>query len=141
MHDFGFPPMGGGGFFNTMSTLFPIIFIVILGIIIATFVSNGVKYAQNQRSPQKSVFATIVSKRTYVEHHSSHHANDHMHSSTSRTHYYITLQFDNGERKEYLDVKNLYGLVAEGDTGYALVQGEWIVAFERRVEGSRERAY
>ncbi|WHX48474.1 DUF2500 domain-containing protein [Paenibacillus woosongensis] len=138
MSDFGFSPMG---FFNTMSTLFPIIFIIIFGIIIAVFISNGVKYVQNKRSPQESVFATVVSKRTYVEHHSSHHADDHMHSSTSRTHYYITLQFDNGDRKEYLDVKNLYGLVAEGDTGYALVQGEWIVAFERSMERSRERAY
>ncbi|GIP60377.1 DUF2500 domain-containing protein [Paenibacillus sp. FSL W8-0186] len=141
MSDFGFSPMGGDPFFNTISTLFPIIFIIIFGIIIAVFISNGVKYVQNKRSPQESVFATVVSKRTYVEHHSSHHADDHMHSSTSRTHYYITLQFDNGGRKEYLDVKNLYGLVAEGDTGYALVQGEWIVAFERSMERSRERAY
>lgn len=137
MIDFGFSPMGGGGLFSLVSTLFPIIFIIGFGIIIAMFISNGVKYAQNKRSPQESVFATVVSKRTYVEHHSSHHADDHMHSSTSRTHYYITLQFDNGQRKEYLDVKNLYGLVVEGDTGYALVQGEWIVAFER----SRERSY
>ncbi|MFD3261682.1 DUF2500 domain-containing protein [Paenibacillus lentus] len=141
MSDFGFSPMGGGGFFNLMFTLFPIIFIIVLGIIIAAFISNGVKYARNKRSPQESVFATIVSKRMYVEHHSSHHASDHMHSSTSRTHYYITLQFDNGERREFLDVKNLFGLVVEGDTGYALVQGEWIVAFERSVERSQERAY
>lgn len=140
MSDFGFSPIGGG-FFNIMSTLFPIIFIVIFGIIVATFISNGVKYAQNKRSPQRSVFATIVSKRTYVEHHSSHHANDHMHSSSSRTYYYITLQFDNGERREYLDVKNLYGLVVEGDTGYALVQGEWIVAFERSMERSHQGVY
>lgn len=140
MSIFGFSPMGGG-FFNLMSTLFPIIFIVIFGIVIAVFISNGVKYAKNKSSPQESVFATIVSKRMYAEHRSSHHANDHMHSSTSRTHYYITLQFDNGERREYLDIKNLFGLVVEGDTGYALVQGEWIVAFERSVERSQERAY
>lgn len=140
MSDFGFSPIGGG-LFDIMTTLFPIIFIVIFGIIIATFISNGVKYAQNKSSPQRSAFATIVSKRMYVEHHSSHHANDHMHSSSSRTHYYITLQFDNGERREYLDVKNLYGLVVEGDSGYALVQGEWIVAFERSLERSHQGNY
>lgn len=54
-----------------------------------------------------------------------------MHSSSSRTYYYITLEFDNGVRQEFLDVKNLYGLVAEGDAGYAAIQGDWIVAFER----------
>jgi len=52
-------------------------------------------------------------------------------SHSSRTYYYITLEFDNGTRREYLDVKNLFGLVAEGDTGYAATQGDWIVAFER----------
>jgi hypothetical protein len=56
-----------------------------------------------------------------------------IHRSSSRTYYYITLEFDNGSRQEYLDVKNLYGLVAEGDVGYAAVQGDWIVAFERDV--------
>jgi hypothetical protein len=32
-----------------------------------------------------------------------------------------------------MDVKNLYGLVAEGDVGYAAIQGDWIVAFERNI--------
>ncbi|GIQ61915.1 hypothetical protein PACILC2_04830 [Paenibacillus cisolokensis] len=61
-----------------------------------------------------------------------HHHQQGMHPiRSSRTDYYITLEFDNGERREYLDVRNLYGLVAEGDEGYAAVQGDWIVAFER----------
>ncbi|MOA47284.1 hypothetical protein D3C78_1699050 [compost metagenome] len=67
-----------------------------------------------------------------VRHHTNHHHDDNFaHSSSSRTYYYITLEFDNGERCEYLDVKSIYGLVREGDTGYAATQGDWIVAFER----------
>ncbi|MNE95561.1 hypothetical protein D3C80_1936640 [compost metagenome] len=67
-----------------------------------------------------------------VRSHTTSHNNDNFgHSSSSRTYYYITLEFDNGERREYLDVKNIYGLIREGDTGYAATQGDWIVAFER----------
>ncbi|MNJ70654.1 hypothetical protein D3C77_671290 [compost metagenome] len=67
-----------------------------------------------------------------VRHHTTHHHGDNLpHSSSSRTDYYITLEFDNGERREYLDVKELFGLVREGDVGYAAIQGDWIVAFER----------
>jgi hypothetical protein len=121
--------------FNFMFTLVPILiglgFIAALGAV----VYNLVRYARNARSPKESVYALIVSKRTDVRQHSdSHPGNDNgamHHSSSTRTYYYITLEFDNGERKEYLDVKSIYGLVAEGDKGYAQTQGEWIVAFIR----------
>lgn len=139
MNGFG-PSLGGGpGFmFSLMSTLFPIIFLAVLGIIIYTLVRNGARYRQNAQSPQQTYYATVVAKRMEVTHHTSHHHhNQGEHhtmpatTSSSRTHYYITLEFEGGERREFLDVKRLYGLVVEGDTGYALLQGEWIVGFER----------
>jgi len=97
-------------------------------------VMSGARYVKNASTPQESVYARVVAKRMDVRHHTNHHnhGNGAMHTSnSSRTYYYITLEFDNGDRKEYLDVKHLYGLVIEGDTGYAAVQGDWIVAFER----------
>ncbi|WP_258956142.1 DUF2500 domain-containing protein [Paenibacillus barengoltzii] len=94
-------------------------------------ISSGVRYVKNARSPRETRYARIISKRMDVRHHSSHMGQHNaIHRSSSRTYYYITLEFDNGSRQEYLDVKNLYGLVAEGDVGYAAVQGDWIVAFE-----------
>src|SRR5690606_24754974 len=88
---------------------------------------------KNAKAPKESSYVRIVSKRMDVRHHTNHHNHDNIGhaTSSSRTYYYITLEYDNGQRKEFLDVKNIYGLVTEGDTGYAARQGDWIVAFER----------
>lgn len=139
--DFGFSPSpfgGGDGGFSFIFSIFPVIFVIILAIVVIGFISSGARYVKNASSPRDSHFVKIVSKRMDVRHHSSHNnMNDSIHSSSSsHTYYYITLEFENGRRQEYLDVKNLYGLVAEGDVGYAAVQGDWIVAFERRMEQS-----
>lgn len=119
--------------FHFISTFVPIFIVIVFAIVIISIIFSGARYVKNARSPRSSTYARIVSKRMDVRHHSDHHSdNGMMHSGgSSRTYYYITLEFDNGERKEYLDVKNLYGLVVEGDAGYAAVQGDWIVAFER----------
>ena len=133
----GFDPMPGGTGFNLMFSLFPIFFFLIFALIIGGIIFSIVRYARNARSQEVSSYARIISKRMEVRHSTNHHhhGNDQFGhtSSSSRTEYYITLEFDNGSRREYLDVKNLYGLVAEGDAGYALTKGEWIIAFERNV--------
>ncbi|OZB93482.1 hypothetical protein CJP46_20990 [Paenibacillus sp. XY044] len=120
-----------------MFTLVPVLIGIVFVIVIVGIIMSGARYVKNARTPRSSVYARIVAKRMDIRHHSgSHHDNDSgfvNSGSSSRTYYYITLEFDNGERVEYLDVKNLYGLVAEGDAGYAAVQGDWIVGFEREV--------
>lgn len=131
MFNFG-PSMGGG--FGGIFTIVPILIVIVFVIVIVGIISNGARYVKNSRSPRESVYASIVTKRMEVRHHSSqhNHGDGVMHpTSSSRTYYYITLEFDNGERKEYLDVKNLYGIVVEGDRGYAAIQGDWLVSFER----------
>lgn len=127
------PDSFDGGGFGFMFTLVPLFIGIVFVIVIIGLISNGARYMKNARSPRSSAYARIVSKRTEVRGRTNHHHHDGMMhtSNSSRTYYYITLEYDNGERKEYLDVKNLYGLVMEGDTGYAAVQGDWIVAFER----------
>jgi len=132
MFDFG-SPFGGG--FGIMFSLFPFLFMIVFALVVGMIVLNGMRYFRNARAPRETVYARVVAKRMDVRTHVNHHvAGDgaHAHSfPSSRTHYFITLEFENGERREYLDVKNLYGLVVEGDEGYAAVQGDWIVAFER----------
>lgn len=123
-------PGGGSILFQLVPIMIGIGFVVIISMI----VMNSARYIQNARSPRESSYARIVAKRTEVSHTTSHHHHQDgsMHPThSSRTHYYITLEFDNGERQEFLDVKQLYGLVVEGDQGYASTQGDWIVAFER----------
>jgi len=133
---FGPSPFGGiGGFmFSAVPVFIGIIFVAVIIMLIV----NGAKYVKNATSTRESTFVRIVSKRMDVRHHSN--MNDHNNFSSSHTYYYITLEFENGERKEYLDVKNLYGLVAEGDEGYAAIQGDWIVAFERSIPRQDERS-
>ncbi|WMT40393.1 DUF2500 domain-containing protein [Paenibacillus sp. D2_2] len=127
----GFGSSPFGGIDNFMFTGIPIFIGIIFVIVIIMFIVNGAKYVKNATSTRESTFVRIVSKRMDVRH--SSNMNDHNSFSSSHTYYYITLEFENGERKEYLDVKNLYGLVAEGDEGYAAIQGDWIVAFERSI--------
>jgi len=132
MFDSG-PSVGGGGF-GFMFTLVPILMVIVFAIVIVGIFTNGVRYFRNSSSPKQSVYARVAAKRMELSTHTHHHNNGNggVHPvNSSRTHYYITLEFENGERREYLDVKNLYGLLVEGDEGYAAVQGEWIVAFER----------
>ncbi|GGG14681.1 DUF2500 domain-containing protein [Paenibacillus aceti] len=130
----GFDGFGGspfGGIDHFMFSAVPVIIGIIFVAVIITLIVNGAKYVKNATSEKESNYVRIVSKRMDVRHHSN--MNDQNSFSSSHTYYYITLQFENGQRKEYLDVKNLYGLVAEGDEGYAAIQGDWIVAFERSV--------
>ncbi|MDQ6419707.1 DUF2500 domain-containing protein [Paenibacillus sp. LHD-117] len=124
------PPAG----FDLMFTIVPILVFLGFVVVIGGMIFAGVKYVRNSSAPQESAYAQVVAKRMDVRHHTNHqnHDNNIGHtSSSSRTYYYITLQFDNGSRKEFLDVKNIYGLVVEGDTGFAATKGEWIVGFER----------
>jgi hypothetical protein len=136
MFDSGMPSGFGHGP-GILFTIVPILIVIVFAIVIIGIVLNGVQHMKNARSPRESVYARVISKRMDVRSRAHHHHHGHAHghgmhtSRSSRTYYYITLEFDNGERREYLDVKNLYGLLTEGDAGYAAIQGDWIVAFER----------
>jgi len=130
----GFDGFGGFGMGNFMFSAVPIFIGIIFVIVVVMMIFNGAKYVKNATSTRESTFVKIVSKRMDVRHHSNMNEPNSFNSfSSSHTYYYITLEFKNGERKEYLDVKNLYGLIAEGDEGYAAIQGDWIVAFERSI--------
>lgn len=123
-------PSGGFGFmFNLVPVFILFVFILVIAMI-AVFVVN---WSRNARAPRQTVYARVVAKRMDVSGSARMHAGDgHPHSMNSRTYYYITLEFDNGARREFLDVKNLYGLVVEGDVGYAAIKGDWIIDFERQ---------
>jgi hypothetical protein len=127
----GFGPSVGG--FDLMFNVFPFLFIAVFVLVIGSIIYSMARNVKNARAPKENAYVRVVAKRTEVRSHMNHnHHNDHIGTTgSSRTYYYITLEFDNGSRKEYLDVKGLYGLVVEGDTGYAATQGDWIVAFER----------
>ena len=108
---------------NFIFNLFPIFFLAVfglaIGIIVATLVQNGKKNRQNNAAPRLSSDATVVTKRTHVW-------GDH-----SRTDYYVTFQFESGDRLELEIPHNQFGYLVEGDRGKLTFQGTRFLGFER----------
>ena len=120
------------GFFNMfsiMSIIFPIMFILIFGIIIFTIIKNIGEWNSNNKQPVISVVAEIVSKRGHTSRSHHSHGSD-MHSSTS-TSYYATFEVESGDRIELHIAAKEFGMIAEGDIGKLTFQGTRYHGFER----------
>ena len=101
--------------------MFPIIFVMVFGMIIFQFATGIGTWHKNNQSPRLSVNATIVAKRESITHHSHANAGDlsgtHGYHSTSSTSYYVTFQVASGDRMELPVTGSEYGMLAEGDIG------------------------
>lgn len=111
---------------NAMFTIVPLL---IIGVFIFMVVKGIAQWSANNNSPRLTVLATVVTKRTHKSS-NHHHANDHMHSTTS-TSYYVTFQFESGDRSEFSVDGREYGMLAEGDVGKLTFQGTRYLGFER----------
>ena len=108
------------------SILFPILFLVVLGMILYTIIGNISTWNKNNHSPRLTVPATVVAKRTDV---SRHHADNTMaHTFTT---YYVTFQVESGDRMELTVSGSDYGMLVEGDIGKLSFQGNRYLGFER----------
>lgn len=125
--DFGF----GYNIFSIFQFIFPVIFILVFGIIIFTFVKGIGQWSKNNKEPVLSVIARVVTKRTDVS--SSHGHGEHHHSSSS-TSYYATFEVESGDRMEFHISGREYGDIAEGDVGKLTFQGTRYHGFERRID-------
>ena len=121
--------IGFGGEFMLFKLLFFLVFFAILGVFIATAVKGISQWNKNNHSPRLTVPATIVSKRTNVARYGNA-GNIHHHSHTSTT-YYVTFQFESGDRLELYVEGPEYGLLAEGDRGSLSFQGTRYLGFQR----------
>lgn len=120
------------GFHTTFSIVFFIVtigFIIILTSVIITILKNLATWSENNHSPQLTVSATIVAKRTLYHRHVNDITRMHNHRTTST--YYVTFQFESGDRMEFCVNGSEYGLLAEGDTGTLCFQGTRYLSFER----------
>ena len=111
------------GTYNFISRLFPIFFLLVFGlafgIIAGSIVQSSKKKRQNDTAPQVTSKATVVTKRTHVW-------GDH-----SRTDYYVTFQFESGDRLELEIPHDRFGYLVEGDRGNLTFQGTRFLSFER----------
>ena len=116
----------GGGF----DIIFFLMFFLVFGAFIVSFIKGISQWNKNNNSPRLSVEATVVAKREDVSHHHHNHGNDHMHSTYS-TSYYVTFQVESGDRMEFLVSGYEFGMLVEGDYGKVTFQGTRYLGFER----------
>lgn len=112
-------------FDSAFEILFFLVFFLILGVFLITFIKGIGEWNKNNHSPRLTVDATVVAKRMNVSH---HHDDNQTSTSTS---YYITFQVESGDRMEFHVSSNEYGLLVEGDNGKLTFQGTRYLGFER----------
>ena len=108
--------------FSIPVLMFTVVFIVILVKIIG-------QWHNNNQSPRLTVPAVVVAKRGHTTHH--HDAGNLTHSHSSTT-YYVTFQFESGDRLELHVPHSQFGYLVEGDTGELTFQGTRFLGFERK---------
>lgn len=119
-----------------MMNLFGVMFFIVFGVIVYTVIQGIAEWDKNNKSPRLSVNAVIADKRSHTTHHHNHHHNQngaHMHITTT-TFYYVTFEFENGNRAEFRVPKSEYGLLVAGDVGKLSFQGTRYIGFERNYD-------
>ncbi len=125
--NFGFNTM-----FSFVGVIFPLMFLLVFGIIIFTLIKGIGQWNKNNKSPQLTVFARVVAKRGDVSHRHHHNNNGHMHTGSSTT-YYVTFEVESGDRMELHVGGSEYGQLVEGDEGWLTFQGTRYLGFERHI--------
>ncbi len=105
--------------FNIMFTLVPLMMAAIIGY---TIITGILRWNKNNHAPRLTVPATIVAKRS----HRTRNSNMAGHSS-----YYVTFQFESGDRLELKMAGTEFGLLVEGDRGELTFQGTRYLEFKR----------
>ena len=107
--------------FSIPFLMFTVVFVVILVKIIG-------QWHNNNQSPRLTVPAVVVAKRGHTTHHHDAGNLSHSHSSTT---YYVTFQFESGDRLELHVPHSQFGYLVEGDRGELTFQGTRFLEFER----------
>jgi len=107
--------------FSIFPIMFLIVFTMVIGIFISTFVRAAKQHRKDDASPRLTIEAEVIAKRPYFR-----RANDH-----GRTTYYATFQVESGDRFELMVPDNEYGMLIEGDKGRLTFQGTRYLSFER----------
>ncbi|MFC4320512.1 DUF2500 domain-containing protein [Litchfieldia salsa] len=124
------PFFAGDLMFQFVSIFIGIIFVIIIGTILFSIFKGIGQWQKNENSPKLIVPAIVKSKRTDVRRSGS--INNEHHHTTSHTRYYVTFEFESGDRSEFLISGNEYGLLSEGDIGKLTFQGTRFLGFTRK---------
>ncbi|MFB5676096.1 DUF2500 domain-containing protein [Paenibacillus terreus] len=112
--------------FDLMGTVFPVFFVMILGIIILSAGKEVLGWKRNRTEPVLTVSSRIASRRMYIQQRQLDDA-----SPATKTLYYITFEVESGDRLEFKVNGEQYGMCSEGDSGRLTFQGTRYIGFER----------
>ncbi|HNV06483.1 MAG TPA: DUF2500 domain-containing protein [Petrotogaceae bacterium] len=124
----GSDPFGSFGMFNF---IFYGVFFLVIGMFAVILISIVLGWFKNQRSPLIEVQAKVVAKRDHTSIHSRNRSTSSINTYSSFTTYYVTFQFDTGDRVELKVPYDEFGLLIEGDSGKLKFQGTRFIQFER----------
>ncbi len=120
------------GSVNGSMGLFPVIFFTVFAVIVISMIINTSKktleWQSNNVAEVQVVDGQVVTKRSDVSHYNS--GNGHHNSSTT---YYVTFQYNNGDRVELKVKSSDYGMLVEKDIGVLKFQGTRYLSFERNI--------
>lgn len=112
---------GGDIMFTLVPIFMGIVFVLVIGVIIFSLIRGVSQWRKNEASPRLSVPAAVKSKRTHITRNGDH----------GRTVYYVTFEFESGDRSELKVTGQEFGLLAEGDYGILSFQGTRYLGFQR----------
>lgn len=118
--------MGFSFGFSVFTLIFYVIFAIIVTMFVVTAIRGLMQWNKNNHSPKLNVEARVVDKHTHV----SRHHNDNMHSTHST--YYVTFEFQSGDRIELVVPRSEYGYIVSGDVGELVFQGTRFISFTRQ---------
>ena len=107
--------------FSIFPLMFGVVFCFVMGMFVFVFVNMIRQKHRNDNSPRLTVPATVVGKRDHRS-----RSGDHYHTS-----YYVTFQFESGDRMELMVPGTEFGLLCEGDRGALSFQGTRYLSFQR----------
>lgn len=123
---------GIGVLFMIVPVIVTIGFFTVFGLVIYRLVQGAGQYRRNNNSPELTVEAKVVTKRSDVSHyHHQNMTNNTMDTAYSTTYYYVTFEVESGDRMEFHVENHEYGLLAEGDRGKLTFQGTRYLGFSR----------
>ncbi len=105
-------------------------FVFVIGMIAYGMISSYNTHLENQNSPVQNTPVKVVGKRSEVSGGGG--------NFSTTTSYYLTFEFESGDRIE-LGVKGKdFGMIAEGDIGVLNFQGTQFNSFTRNTQGATE---
>ncbi|SFB06731.1 Protein of unknown function [Bacillus sp. cl95] len=109
--------------FQVMPILMGIFFVVFFGVIITLIVKSISTWNHNNTQPRINTAAKVVTKRTSI--HGGGETNAH-------NSYYVTFEFESGDRLELQVRGDEYGQLVEGDKGDLQFQGTRYLGYTRK---------